>query len=415
MNEAHDAMRIESEVRTPASLWTSHPPAAAVLALCAVILSLRRTGALSNPQLWGEDSYIFRDAYLYGWHAFTIPFAGYLHTILRVIGATAMAIDPATARWTFVLGAFVVTLYVASRALSQRSPLSSYYGLGALAVVLVPDTYEVFLNVVNLQWVVGAGLLLLLISSDPVSPRQWIHDVIAALAAGLTGPFSVFFLPLFCLRAWYRKSRSSACLAGVIGLCAVVQFVFMYEVPPLATAKTFSDVAVKLVLPAVGRRVAGSVLLGTLLYPDTDLYIGSIAGIATFLGVAFLAVVPGRYRLERSLLGVAFVVLLVGGLYRQRFVLDRFFIQGAGGRYFYIPQLILIWLLLFAAGQRGLTGRIAPVMLAGSLLLNLPRFRDPPYHDSHWSRYEPSIRQGKAVVVPINPTGWVMPLPDRKP
>jgi hypothetical protein len=405
----------ESAGRTPASRRTAPPPAWAVLALCAVILSLRRAGALTNPQLWGEDSYIFRDAYVYGWHAFFIPFAGYLHTILRIIGASAIAIGPVSAPWTFALCAFAMTLYVASRALSPRSPLSGFYGLGALAVVLVPDTFEVFLNLVNLQWIIGAGLLLLLISGDPASRRQWIHDGVAGLAMGLTGPFSFFFLPLFCVRAWFRRSRSSVCLACIMALCALVQFTFIYREPPLQTAKTVADMSLNLVLAVVGRRISGSVLLGSLLYPDTDLYIGSIAGVATFLGVGFLAVVPGRYRLERCLLAVAFVVLIAGSFYRQRFVLDRFFIPGFAGRYFFIPQLILIWLLVMAIAQKGLTGRIAPVLLAFSVLLNIPRFRDPAYPDRHWSRYESSIREGKAVVVPIDPPGWVMPLPARRP
>jgi hypothetical protein len=385
-----------------------------VMVLCAVILGLRREGALSNPQLWGEDSYFFRDAYSKGFHALTMPFAGYLHTVPRIIAEVAMSLNPVTARWTFALSAFVVTLYVASRALSKRSPFFSSYGIGALAVVLVPDTYEVYLNLVNLQWIIGASLLLLLISSDPEKPREWIHDVVAAVAAGLTGPFSLFFLPLFLLRALFRRTRPSALLASVIGGCALIQCACLFQTSGSATGKTFSDIAGNLILPAIGRRVGGSVLIGSLLSPDTDLYIGSVVGVATIAGLCFLSLAPGRFRLERCLLGLASGLLLAASFYRQRFVLDRFFIPDYGARYFYVPQLILIWLLVLAFFQTRLTGMIPQLLLCGSFLLNLPRYRDRPYLDTRWSLYDPSIREGKAVVVPINPPGWVMILPARE-
>ena len=62
-----------------------NPSRASVLALCAVILALRRAQAVSNPQFWAEDSYFFEQAYVFGMQAFTLPHAGYLHTILRAI------------------------------------------------------------------------------------------------------------------------------------------------------------------------------------------------------------------------------------------------------------------------------------------------------------------------------------------
>ena len=61
------------------------------------------------------------------------------------------------------------TLYVAGRTLSRRCPLPRLGGACALAVVLVPDTYEVFMNVVNLQWVVAAGLVGL------APDRSWVE------------------------------------------------------------------------------------------------------------------------------------------------------------------------------------------------------------------------------------------------
>ena len=139
------------------------PPAAAVLAACAVILGLRRAEALTNPQFWAEDAYFFERAYVFGWRAFLEPFAGYLHTVLRMIAQAAVADRPLPRPGDLrgVLGRRPRSMSRPGRCL-RRCPLPRFAGACALAVVLVPDTYEVFLNVVNLQWVLAAGLILLL-------------------------------------------------------------------------------------------------------------------------------------------------------------------------------------------------------------------------------------------------------------
>jgi hypothetical protein len=391
------------------------PPRVAVLALCAVILGLRRAEALTNPQFWAEDAYFFQRAYVFGWNSFFEPFSGYLHTILRMIAEVAAAIDPSRAPAIFVACAGAATLYVAGRTLSERCPLPRFAGACALAVVLVPDTYEVFLNVVNLQWVLAAGLILLLISGDPAHGRQWAHDLAAAALLGLTGPFSVILAPLFAWRAWSRRTRASAVLAAIIFACAVVQvYYFCTEPPVLGAAPKDQKIAAQLFLPAVARRIGGSVLLGSLLARDTDQYVGTIMGIATLAGVGYMASRPGRLRAERGLLGLAFAAMLLGAFFRTRYTLGEYFEPLAHARYVFIPQLIAIWLLLFAAGEKGRAGKAAAALAVMALLFNLPRYREPAYVDMHWERYAPRIRAGERVVVPVNPPGWVMPLPARK-
>jgi len=410
---ANDATRLTARGR--ALRFAADPPRAAVLAACAVILGLRRAEALTNPQFWAEDAYFFERAYVFGWRAFLEPFAGYLHTVLRIIAEVAVAVDPSRGPAIFVACAGAATLYVAGRTLSQRCPLPRLGGACAFAVVLVPDTYEVFLNVVNLQWVLAAGLVLLLISRDPVRGWQWAHDLAAAALLGLTGPFCIILGPLFAWRAWSRRTRASAALAAVIAACALVQLHFFFTEHPMpAGAPGDRGVAAGLLLPAVARRIGGSILLGSLMARDTDLYVGTVAGIATLAGVGYLAFRPGSIRAERGLLGFAFAAMLLGAFVRTRYTLGEYFEPLAHARYVFLPQLIAIWLLLAAADGKGGTGRAAAALAAVALLVNLPRYREPAYVDMHWGRYAPMIRAGERVVVPVNPPGWVMPLPPRK-
>ena len=391
------------------------PPAAAVLAACAVILCLRRAEALTNPQFWAEDGYFFERAYVFGWRAFLEPFAGYLHTILRMIAGVSVAIDPSRAPAIFVACSGAATLYVAARTLSRRCPLPRFAGACALAVVLVPDTFEVFLNVVNLQWVLAAGLILLLISRDPAGAGQWAHDLAAAALMGLTGPFCIILSPLFAWRAWSRRTRASLALAAIIVACALVQLALVLVEPPFpGDARAAHTVAARLLLPAVARRIGASIVLGSFMAPSTDLVIGTVAGLATLAGVGYMAFRPGRLRAERTLLGLAFAAMLLGAFVRTRYTLDQYFEPLAHARYVFIPQLVAIWLLLLTAAEGGRAGRAATALAVIGLLANAPRDREPAYVDMHWSRYAPMIRAGERVVVPVNPPGWVMPLPARR-
>lgn len=391
------------------------PPAIGVLAVGAALLGLRRAQAWSHPEFWAEDAYFYERARTLGWRALALPYAGYLHTIPRLIAAWAACFDPAWVPLILTASAGAFTLYVASRALSERCPLPRFAGLCALAVVLVPDTREVLLTVANLQWVLAGGLILLLISRDPEGPGQRTHDAAAALALGLTGPFCIILAPLFLWRAWSRRTRASATLAALVAACALLQAYIIHLEPPGAAGTPRDPIAGELALPVIAHRLGGSILLGSLTPYRKDPLTGALLGVATLAGIGYLAFKAGPLRRERILLGLILAGVLAGALFRTRYSLNEYFTVDAMSRYLYVPQLIAIWLLLSVASERGRPGRVAAILLLVAFLANLPRLREPAYADLHWEVYVPRIRAGEAVTVPINPPGWVTNLPARNP
>jgi hypothetical protein len=391
----------------------AEPPAAAVLALCAAVLGLRRAEAWSNPQFWAEDSRLYQSAYTDGLRAFLEPMGGYLHSFLRAVAALAARLDPGLAPVIFVGAATIVTLYVAGMTLAPRCPLPRTAGLCALAVVLVPETHEVLLNLVNLQWVMGAGLILVLLSGDPARPGQWIHDTAAAAVMGMTGPFCILLTPLFILRAATRRSGASAALAAIIGTCALIQGAYLQGSPPSPFDPPGSYISYRFLLPIIGRRIGGSLFMGSLLGADTDELVGSLVGILTLAGVAFLAFRAGPARAARALLGLAFALMLAGALYRARHGLYLFFTPETRARYLYLPQLLALWLLIIGALGRGRAARICALLCAWALVVNVPRMRERAYVDLHWRDYAARIRTGEAVAIPTNPAGWSLRIPAR--
>lgn len=391
----------------------SDPPAAACLCACAAALGLRRAGAWGNPQFWAEDAYFYERAHDVGWHALAMPYNGYLHTVPRLVAAVANGFDPSLVPGIFVACATLLTLCVAARALSRRCPLPRFAGCCALAVVLVPDTQEVLLNVVNLPWVLAGALVLLLISDDPDGPGQWAHDAGTALFAGLTGPFCILLAPLFAWRAQSRRTRASAGIALIIMGCALVQGCLIATEPGIDGASPGGPVALGLILPAVGLRIGCSLLLGALTPGAVGRSAATVLGIATLLGVGYLATAQGPRRRERALLGLAFAAALAASLYRTRYSMGPYFGQHAHSRYVYVPQLLAIWLALSAAARGDRAGRAAAVLVALGFLANLPRYREPAYADMHWSRYAPLIRAGLPVDIPISPPGWKLTMPGR--
>lgn len=389
------------------------PPGAAVLAVCAAILGLRRAEAWSNPQFWAEDGHFYERAYVIGWRAMALPYNGYLHTVPRLVAALAVGFDPALAPGIFVVCATLLTLYAASRALSRRCPLPRFAGCCALAVALVPNTGEVLLNIVNIQWVLAGALALLLISGDPKGPGQWAHDAVSAAAIGLTGPFCIILAPLFAWRAWDRGTRASALLCAVVVLCALVQGRLIGTLPSGVDGSPGDPVLAGLMLPAIAHSVGCSLLMGSLAPGALGQAAGTILGAATLLGAGWLASMKGALRRERAVLGLVFAAALAGSLYRTRHSMPQYFLPHSMSRYVYLPQLVAIWLLLSCAARGGRAGRVAAALAAAGFLANVPRYREPAYVDMHWGRYAPLIRAGEAVTVPINPPGWRMPLPAR--
>ena len=413
------ALSLSPSLRLSARLraWFRDPHLTpAVLALFALALFLRKPHALLVPQLYAEDGTIFlAQNDLVGLRAFLEPYMGYLHTLPRLIAWIASRLlDPAWWPAFYNLTSFALWLAVIARTFSPRLPLPpALRPWLALTFFLGPHSGEVLFTITNLQWVVAFLLIQQAFIAAPTTPTQRLTDLALVALLGLTGPFILALGPLLAWR-WWRDPPSlrlqlSSCNVqqlAIASACAAAQayFIFLtgphFTFPPFDASKFFSVVGQHLLVwPVLGDHLARhlSPVLLTLL------------GLVPVLALLLWSLRPHPRRLLRAQLVAAFVLMMAAGVYRARpdtWNLDNLVF---GDRYFYLPRVLLAWLLILEldAVQRPIRW-LARALLLACALVHLKGYSVPAEPNYRWTEHVDPVRRGVPANLPTLPEGWTL-------
>ncbi len=372
-----------------------------------ILLALHKPWALHTPQLWAEDGSIFlafND--LHGWHALIEPYMGYLHAVPRLTAAIAgHLLDPrawpAFYNWT----AFVVTCAVIARTFSPRLPLPGKPWL-ALAFLVGPHTGEILINLTNVQWFLAVLLVEQALLAAPENARERATDYFLTLVCGLTGPFVISFWPLLAWRWLRERTPHNALVLTLATACALVQGVLVLRTGPHFTWPPFNFARLLVVF---GQHSLAWPLLGAQLVVHLPHWLIAMAGIAPTFILLVAAARPHPRRSVRLHLVFAFLILIAATQYRAR--LDSWSPENLvfSDRYFFIPRLLLYWLLIleFDAGWAfgRWAARVAAVLI---VLVHLPNYRLRTPHDYHWAEHCDPIRRGVPANIPTLPEGWIL-------
>ncbi|MBC7806283.1 MAG: hypothetical protein H7145_09040 [Akkermansiaceae bacterium] len=413
----------------------------------ALVLFYRFPHRLLTPQLWAEDGTIFlmgqREL---GVTSLWVPYAGYLHLILRILalamGTVApLLLIPATYNIVTFLGTLLVGLFI----LRCRIELP-YKPLWAFTLVFIPHPYEVYLTLTNLQWIFAAVLPLFLMQSPAPTRMGRIGEAFALLFLGLTGPFLVLFSPLVAYRVWRDGVRSRASIAfGMAALLAIsVQSYFIVTFapgsPPVQTALhwlmtsgpiLFAGLFVGKTLPhlLLGENIAVTMQHWENTVPKTVLLLlGVSASIAALTAV--ILVLRGVWQLPKAqrALGLALIfcaAALFASVMRRGLSDPQPLGPFSGGsRYAYIPYLHLTWTFLLITQSPGMAANLGRfcLLLVGCSTLSTIGPPAPGTQDRQWAKYIRRYEQGETVDVPFPPDGlsgmsWrvrlVPPVPSR--
>lgn len=389
----------------------------ATTAACLAVLTVRNPSAFVLPQFYAEEGkYFFAEAYNEGWSSLFATANGYFHFLPRLIANLALSVRlpysviPAV----FVYGCLPLYALLWGRIFTRLDlPLAARSAF-CLATVLVPVGSEVFMSQTNIQWVLAAVPPILYLGRVPESRVQRVIDNVFLVLCFLTGPFSLFLVPLIAIHAYltgglreHRGLLTIGLMASVASGYSLLRFgtLSRIDAPPEAGLVGFAQLATKtFYMPFITLGVdllpRVAVILMALLLP---------AALFVFIRAAFRS--GHRMSLLFIACSVAAFVSTVVSYRRGPSLLSPY---GFAIRTFYLPGLFLLWALIAATPwHRRLRVWWAVVFVV--YLVQIPLYNDrtfwaesPP--DLHWDRYAARLEAGEALTVPITPPGWEMTL-----
>jgi hypothetical protein len=385
---------------------------------CAVLLALRKPWALHTPQLWAEDGSIFltQDEQM-GLHAWWVPYNGYIHLLPRLIAWFAShTTDPAW--WPAIYNglSFLVTVLLFARLASPRVDIPAKPWI-MLTFVLVVGTGEVLINATNLQWVTAFFLVLHIFTAPAKTIAQRTGDLLILVLIGLNGPFAIFFFPLFLWRAWRERSFDSICAVAAVGLCTAIQGWLLLRTGPglhlHSGNEPFNPLAF---LSIIGSRLVIWPLFGTAAVRAWSPWAHALIGIAYIVPLLVWSLRPDVRRRWRMMIAAAFCLITVASVYRARADTWNSSDLVNGDRYFYIPRVLLAWLVVWELDARPrAVAWAARATCILAVIMHAPHFMLPAPPDYRWKEHCDPIRRGVPANIYTLPEGWWIEYPGRAP
>jgi hypothetical protein len=373
----------------------------------AFLLALQKPWALHTPQFWAEDGSIFmvQDEQM-GLRAFLEPYNGYLHFLPRLIAWIAShTVD--VAWWPAVYNGFAYAINVAlfARLASARVELPAKPGL-LLAFVLVAGTGETLINVTNVPWISAFFLVLHLFTARPTTLAQHLGDLGILLAAGLSGPLGIVFVPLLAWRAWLRRHVADFLALGLIGACSLVQglLVLRTGLNINAVAEPFHPL---MFFSILGSRLVTWTFFGPAAVKGAAIWVHAVFGTAAILALLGWSLRAHPQRSLRAVIVAAFCLITAACAYRVRADTWQDDNLVNGDRYFYLSRVLLAWLLVLEwhATPRAWAWSVRALCLTG-VLLHVPHFVIPAPPDYQWAQHCDPIRRGEPANIYTLPEGW---------
>lgn len=443
-----------ADARARGGRWPHVARALGFAALIAIIVA-RAPTLLSAPRLWAEEGVVYlAHAVAAPWLAALLaPHQGYYAlwpNLAAVLGTRIVPLERL---------ALVTTLFAL---IAQATPLailllgrSSLWGegwvgiarrgAGALAIVLIPESGEVWLNTINSQFHLAlAAFLLLAEDMPPQRPaRRWGYRLALAIAA-LTGPVTTFMAPVYIWRAIRARRGEALVHAGIILAGAAVQGAALLSAPggSLSLGARLGGIDLPGLAVVLWSRTWVVPLAGL---PAARAFAGWVTGPALQAGPAFwaagltlwalmlglLALLAGRsasrWRLAGAYLLYA-VLALATALVAPGDPKLGLVWPGGAMRYFYPAAVMLVLLIASRAalpGRRGggaprYRGRVlgaaaAALALLAALALGAAAYRPgmAAFVRPEWPAWAPQValwRNAPGYELRLWPEGWSMRL-----
>jgi len=207
-------------------------PLLLLVALLAPLIRIDDIGAYVNESLYTEDLTVFiPQSHELGIRSLWEPYAGYLFLYNRIIALLARSLPLAAIPYAFFAASLMSFTFIAAT-LKNRAKDA---GLNELQIVflvcmiaLQPNYGEAFFNLNMSGYFLGIALALhVCIPRRDVTP---VSTILFLILTSLTGPFSVFLIPILALQWSILRDFSSRKWTYVIViLCGLIQAIFLMQ------------------------------------------------------------------------------------------------------------------------------------------------------------------------------------------
>jgi hypothetical protein len=275
----------------------------------------------------------------------------------------------------------------------------------------------VLINVTNLQWVTAFFLVVQLFTASPITNWERISDALILLVVGLNGPFAIVFLPLFAWRALRDRESGSLLALGMVGICAAVQACLLWRTGSGLNLQSGEEAFRPLMFVSIiGSRLVTWPLFGPDAVRAWPQWTHAIIGSALIVPLLGWALRSDQRRTARLTIVAAFCLITIASVYRVRADPWKQDDLVNGDRYFYIPRVLLAWLLIWEldARPRAVAWTARAICLL-ALVMHARRFILPAPPNYHWAEHCDPIRRGVPANIYTLPEGWWIEYPGRSP
>jgi hypothetical protein len=400
------------------------------IVLAGFALYSRRPDALRCPQFFGEAGPVwYQQAYDWGWlRALAHTDGGYFVTLPRLVAALSLLVPVAQAPTMFNLCSLAVE---AAPALFMLSPRLRSLGDRPVRCCLAP-LYIAMPNMaeihgpIGLQWHLAMLAFLVLISEPPQSRPARVFDVTILVLCALTGPYCLLLLPSAVFITFARKNTWSYFRLGILGGGTFLQGFTLL----LTGGQQRSHGQIGASFEGFCRIVAGQIVSPILEGQNRIAHWAHSAPgvLGATIAVTLLAASGAVYALRKGSLALSSFVTFASMILVSSLIFSlvppgdpmwtQLAVPGAGARYWMIPELALIAVVVWMLGSdRPWAVRIIAAALACSMILGMAKhWRYSPLPDLDYASYAAKFEQlppGASLTIPLNPPGWSMKLTKR--
>lgn len=328
-----------------------------------VILIWRRPDQLLYPYIWVEEGTVTLPALIHhGWLSLFYPVQGYLVLPAKLIFLTAATLSfaylPELTYWFTVLFTFFVVACIARCPTYLRWP-----AVCAVAVLLIPTDAEVFAVSEYAFW---WGILLLLVSLlwQPEARKTGFRGVLTAIG-GASSPFIIPLAILFLIRAWLFRTKREYVVCGIALTVAAIQITCLLVTGNISHHAGSSGIA-NFNVPTLLEK-----FFGWFVFWSGHSHVGEWRSV--LIGAYTVVVLTGislrnRRKLDAGMFFLASCLIIAIAASVARAPLNSIHPVLAGPRYFFLPYILLAWMLIQVACAGATWERLLIALLLVSAL-----------------------------------------------